>query len=461
MHNGGAPAEGAKRCSDPDVGALQRAASRAEEAASRVEQHGLMHGALRTGQDESPASPHRVDLGSTSEVTEQKILDHNQVALRAEETAASVHAMVHQSMHAATDFAVPSRRTHTNVDQFFRVGVDGRSGFEKAPRAESKAEAAAVRVGSHIINRQHSDLSTDEAASTIRHVRQSPLVDILSSSDQSLKVPVPLTPDDSCEDSSEKHNSEPPFSSFESESKRSPPANLSSFEHIAVSTSNTNNGRPPKQNFIDRLAKESEQPSPEAPVMPRKRGRPRGSKSSAYTRRSTEKLQNGERVLSFPAGQNSQASSVDPIIPQISMIGLPLPLTVQGLPLGGSVGLERKSDDASSLGVSVQTRNVSTSSTGTALVWGNSLTKVSSVTGSPAQLAQENDLLKIMFKTEIGPIMDEVMKSYESRLPRDVLIAVGKAVSIPSLIEGGVQSLLVVVCESDTQQETSTVSPRR
>ncbi|MCJ1249976.1 hypothetical protein MMC30_007202 [Trapelia coarctata] len=430
MYHSGALAGGENRWLDPDVEALQRAASRAEEAASRVEQHGLIRGSLHTGQDESPMSAPVMDLRKSSEVTEPRIFGHNQVALRAEATAASVHAMVHQSMHTATEFAVPSRRNHTNGDQFFRVGVDGRSGFEKIPRAESRPEAAAARVESHVDAVQYSNLSADEAASSIGPVRQSRHVDIVPKPDHSLKVPVPLTPDDSCEDSSEKHSSKPPFSSFDSEPRVSPLANTSLLEHTAVSSSNANTssskrGRPRNQNFIDRLARESEQPSPEAPVVRRKRGRPRGSKSSTYTKKSTEKLQNGETILSFPAGRSSQASPGGPTVAQTPTIGPPLPLTVQGS-LGESTRLERTIDDASSLGVSVQSRNMSISSTGTALAE-NSLTKVSSVTGSQVQLAQENDLLKTLFKTEIGPIMDNVMKSYESRLPRDVLIAVGKA----------------------------------
>ena len=436
MNHSHAPTGGEKCRVDPDIEALQRAASRAEEAASRVEQHGVIHGSLRTGQANFPGSAPMLGHGSISEVKEPRILDHNQAALRAEETAASVHAMVHQSMHTGTEFAVASRRNTADVDQFFRVGVDRRSDSGPTPRAEWKAESATLQLGSHT----NSKLGAGKTASGNEPIRQPPDINIVPKSDQSLQGPVLLTPDDSCEDSSEQHHSEPLLSSFGSESRGPHMTDISTFEHTAVPASNTGNssssrGRPRKQNFIDRLVRASEQPSPEAPAMPRKRGRPRGSKSSTYTRESTEKLRNGQKVSSLPAGQNSQASSSGPAISQGSLIGSSVSPTIQRLPLRELTGPENFTDDASNVSGPVQCRSTSTSPTGTALVSGFSAIKAPSVTGSQAQLARENILLKTMFKTEIGPIMDNVMKSYESRLPRDVLIAVGKAVSVPSRIE--------------------------
>lgn len=168
----------------------------------------------------------------------------------------------------------------------------------------------------------------------------------------------------------------------------------------------------------------------------RKRGRPCGSKLSTYTKRSTGKLENGESTLSFPAGQHPQALLISHTPTQAPLIDPELPSTVPGLPLVDSTRLEEERNDASTSGNAMQSQHMSTSSTERAFVSEESVTKVPSITESQAQLAEENNLLKTLFKTEIGPIMDEAMRYYEDKLPRDIIVAVGKAVYNPTLTEG-------------------------
>jgi len=420
--------------------ALKRAAEKAEEAASRVEQHSMIRESLRIGKEESPTSTAMTGLGSTSEVEESQVFGHNQVALSAEETAAKVHAMVHQSMHTATEFAVPSRKTHTDVDQSSRGGFDVGSDSETTARADSKVEAGAVRVKRHSLAGLYPTMITGEVVARMGSAHHSPHDDIALRQNQPLNSIIPLTPDDSSEDHSQKVMSEPRVSSFDSDSRDSPVASTPYLGHTLNLSSNPNissskTGRSRKQNLIDMIMRESQQLSPEASVIPKKRGRPRGSKSSTHTKRSTGKLQNGESILLLPAGQHSHAPSTGPTFTETPLIEPPLPSTVQGLPVVKSRMVEGYSNDTSPLSNYAQSPHLSTSSTGRAIVSESSVTKVPSVTEPQAQLLQENNLLKTLFKTEIGPIMDETMRHYESRLPRDVMVAVGKAVSSPSLTE--------------------------
>ena len=348
-------------------------------------------------------------------------------ASRVAERAAKIQAMVHQSMQTTT--AIASRITHTSVEQSPRGGIVMGTGSQSLPRAESEAEGAAVRVESYTIARGCPSLSTHDTAASIVPDRQSPHVVLLPKPYQIRDRAVPLTPDDSCEESSEKIKSEPLASCFDSEPRNPLMANAPYVSHIPVSASNVNTSssrkrRPRDQNLIDRIVRESQQPGPEAPLTPKKRGRPR---------RSAEKLQPGERILSFLAPRNPPGSSFAPTITQPAMFKSlppqrPYP-RAQELSYGESIRLEGCSNGATSLEISVKPQSISTSST-ISLVSESSATEVRSAIESQTQLAQENNLLKAMFKTEIGPIMDEVMGHYESRLPRDVLMAIGKAVSV-------------------------------
>ena len=208
------------------------------------------------------------------------------------------------------------------------------------------------------------------AARVLQHAKA---LEIPQSGAQSLPGPrnscvAPLTPDDSCEESAGRTRSDVPGTDSVSGT-----ANTLTGQTEQAAFSSTDimtprkRGRPPKHNFIDRIVRGNQQADS---TSPKKRGRPLGSTSNK-SKRSSQLLNFGVSSMQTPPSSSRQL---------------------------------------------ITASNMSSS-----LLDSSSMTE--------AEIVRENSLLKAIFKREIGPIMDEAMGLYELKLPRDILISVGRAVS--------------------------------
>ena len=248
-------------------------------------------------------------------------------------------------------------------------------------QAALKAEdaAALVRQYAKALEIPHSEaLKAEEAAARV--LQYAKALDLPPSDAQSMPGPktswdAPLTPDDSCEEATAIIKRELSSTNLLPGSA-SPSAGR--FRQDVLSsfnlTTHKRRGRPPKQNLIDRIVGHNQQ-APSTP--PRKRGRPLGSTSNK-SKRTLQLLNLDESSMQKPPSSSTRSAAASKMPPIFF--------------------------DSSSM--------------------------------TDLEISRENNLLKAIFKSEIGPIMEDAMGYYESKLPRDVLISVGRAVSlvIPSIL---------------------------
>ncbi|MCJ1296414.1 hypothetical protein MMC34_007980 [Xylographa carneopallida] len=256
-------------------------------------------------------------------------------------------------------------------------------------QAASRAEEAAERLQSY----------TDAAQ---------PLLSSLASP-TALRVPwtAPLTPDDSAEENfdhvePEKNNKHPSTILAPNGTPIARPATLT---QPTITNPGKKRGRPRKLNLIDSIIGQG-QPKYAAPANPKPKGRPPGtSKSRGIDQRP---FSSSSRVLK-PTPTNSEGV-------RIFVAGLLVDHNEEDVL--SQVNTQFMSD------IPVSFKKKATS----IIHPHDQISRVLSIEWRKKTEA-ENNVLKVIFNCEIAPIMHSAMIEFEDRLPRDVLVSVGRAVS--------------------------------
>ena len=226
----------------------------------------------------------------------------------------------------------------------------------------------------------------------------------------------PLTPDDSAEESLDnvelEHTHKHPSPILAASS--TPVARPATLPSSSITTSGKKRGRPRKLNLIDSIVGQG-QPRSKASANPKPKGRPPGTGkfrsreqrpfSSAYRVLKTAPADAGEARV-FVASRLIDRNGKD-ILSQADAQCMPDDIPGSLKPKGSS-SINPQAQISSSV-VSYVSPALSNE--------------------SRKKTEAENNILKVIFNSEIAPIMHSAMAGFEDRLSRDVLVSVGRAVS--------------------------------
>ena len=264
--------------------------------------------------------------------------------------------------------------------------------------AASRAEEAAERLQSYTIAAQ-------------------PLLQSLAFQ-TALRVPwtAPLTPDDSAEESldnlgpenTHKHPS-PILAARGTPVAR--PATLASSSNTA---SGKKRGRPRKLNLIDSIVGQG-QPRSIAPANPKPKGRPPGT--GKFRSRDQRPSSSDPRPLQ-PSPANAEGTRIFVASRVIDRIGKDVSSQADTQFMSHDISGSFQKNPVSSIKPQGSISSALVSNVSPPL-WYDSRVKTE----------EENNTLKVIFSSEIAPIMHSAMTGFEDRLSRDVLVSVGRAVS--------------------------------
>ncbi|MCJ1385484.1 hypothetical protein MMC17_008607 [Xylographa soralifera] len=263
-------------------------------------------------------------------------------------------------------------------------------------QAASRAEEAAERLQSYTVAAQPA-LSTLAFQAALR-----------------VPWPAPLTPDDSAEETLDNvelkntHKYPSPILAASGTSVARPATLASS----SITASGKKRGRPRKLNLIDSIVGQGQRRST-ASANPKPKGRPPGTgKSKSRDQRPSS---SGFRVL-----QPSPAKSGGTRIFVASRL-----VDRNGKAISSQINTQFVPDDIpgsfqKNATISINPQGQISSS----LVFDASPAHSFE---SRKKTEEENNTLKVIFNSEIAPIMHSAMTGFEDRLPRDVLVSVGRA----------------------------------
>lgn len=251
-------------------------------------------------------------------------------------------------------------------------------------QAASRAEEAASRIENHA-------MATQTLSSTL-----------IAKPEFYVPWEAPLTPDDSAEENLGLSQSSFAGKTIQQakSADQTPMLSQTSVTSSDAFNPRRKRGRPRKQNLIDSIVGHDLQRQ-----LPMKQGRPHGP-------------------TKHQAGRNDLST--------LTTISTPIKLESSSV-VNGFQGSAAQSGDCRSAGnvsnVSSQSRSFSRDFPGQTS--NHTAASSSALTNeeSRQKFLEENNILKAVFNLEIAPIMHYSMMNFEGKLPRDVLIAVGRAVS--------------------------------
>ncbi|MCJ1399542.1 hypothetical protein MMC11_002744 [Xylographa trunciseda] len=258
-----------------------------------------------------------------------------------------------------------------------------------------RAEEAAARLNSHAVATQ-------------------PLLSSLAPK-PAFRVPwtAPLTPDDSAEENSDilepVITREPPYPILAAST--TPLARPSTLTMKSPTSSGKKRGRPRKLNLIDSIVDQGQTRST-VPAIPKRKGRPPGISKS---RTREQRLASSNLKILKPAPANAEGLKI-----------------YVGSRLIDRNGKNVLSQDMMQFIVDLAAREFGekrASFVDPRSKLSNSLTPSVSLNlnDSRMKVEEENNILKTIFNNEIAPIMHSAMIGFEDKLPRDTLVAVGRA----------------------------------